>query len=691
MKISTFWLLSYLDPQVDHDALMDAFPKIGLEIEESTPLVDGGFFADLNVLANRPDCLGMIGIAREVAAHMNLKLKLPSELIREAASGGSAPFTVEIRNPEFCPRYAAHAIANVKVGPSPKWLSDALISVGQRSISNVVDITNFVMLEYGEPLHAFDFDRVDGKKIIVRTLEANETLDLLGGKTIDAGKPDANPTLVICDASKPLALAGIMGGKSSETREATTNILLEAAHFNPENIRKTRKRVDLSTESSYRFERGVDPNFTLEHALARATSLICELAGGTVGEKVDVHPTKREPKIFSLSSQRVTDYLGAAVNDATIRSSLTKLDMEVDDKLSVTVPTWRFDVTDPVVLIEDVARSIGYDTFPTAPTSQTPTLGKRGGVDTLRDSIANYLSAVGFFETKSPALVLAEETEKLDAPRSHVSIVRLKNPMTKDHGVLRTRLLPSLVRVAERNFRHGAVATRFYEIDKVYSRDQATESIDVPGAIESFLIAGIAGGQSSEYDWTGRNSSITFFDLKGAVEDILELSGTIAQFEPAERLGYSKDATAAIVIDGQPIGFIGEVDKNVIDVGKTSFKLFGFELELSPLLKGFSRVAAHSTIARTPSSVRDLAFVVKANETYSELQKVIRDSAGKELESLTLIDIYRGAPVPAGHQSLAIRLTFRAMDRTLTAEEVQSQVDRVVAMMKEKFGATLRA
>ncbi|MBC8109406.1 MAG: phenylalanine--tRNA ligase subunit beta [Anaerolineae bacterium] len=690
MLITTPWLLQYLDAPITHDALMEAFPKVGLEIEESKPLNPGaGFKVDLNVLANRPDCLGIIGVAREIAAHFDIKLKYPKFDEAIAKSAGAAPVQIEIRDPDLCPRYIGRVMTGVKVAPSPKWLQDILISIDQRSINNIVDITNFVMMEFGQPLHAFDFANIGGKIIVVRRMQPGEKLELLGGKTIDAGAANASPTLVIADAEKPVALAGIMGGKLSETRDSSAEILMEAAHFDPPTIRKTAKRIDVSTESSYRFERGCDPNCMLEGAMNRACSLIAELAGGKpAGASVDAYPNRKEPRVFKLTSQRVSSYLGADVDANTIKSSLTKLQMTVADDLTVTVPTWRIDAVDPVVLIEDVARLVGYDTLPMRPTMQTPTLGKRSEMDQLRQELARYLSSVGYLESRTPSLDAPEAVDPMiDDPAK--STVRLKNPMTREASVMRTSLLPSLVRVAEGNTRRGATTTRFFEQDKVYRK--RPNAANEPGAIESWRASGVAGGLLNESDWSGRNPQIGFFDVKGVLEDILEIAGARdAVFESSPRAGFTNDTSAAIKSAGQTLGHIGQIDSKVIPTGKMTFPLFGFELDVAALLTTHATVAAYKQLARTPEVWRDLAIVVKADESYANIDRAIRESAGATLESMRLVDLYRGKQIATDEKSLAFRLVFRDPTRTLTAEEVNAQVDRIVAALKQQFNATLR-
>jgi phenylalanyl-tRNA synthetase beta chain len=690
MLITTPWLLQYLSSSVAHDALMEAFPRIGLEIEESHKLEGTeGYVADINVLANRPDMLGIIGIAREVAAHFDLKLKYPTFNEAVANAAGPSPLSVQIEAPDLCPRYVGRVMTGVKVARSPKWLQELLTSIGQRPISNVVDITNFVMLEWGQPLHAFDFANVRGKQIIVRRMRPDEKMELLGGKTIDAGKP-GQPTLVIADATGPVALAGIMGGKDSETRDSSTEILVEAANFDAPTIRRTRKRIDVSTESSFRFERGVDPNRTLDGAMTRACSLIAELCGGKpVGGAVDAYPSRLEPKVYSLAPSRVSSNLGTDVDAPTIKRSLEKLEMQVTDDLKVTVPTWRIDATDVVVLTEDVARLVGYDNLSMRPTTQAPTPGRRSALDQLRFELSSYLSSVGYLESRTPSLDLPEQVDALQSAASSPQ-VKLVNPMSREHAVMRTSLLPSLVRVAEGNVRRGTKTVRAYEMDRVYHLPADKKT----GAVERWMLGAVAGGMLNEYDWTGRNSAINFYDVKGSVEDVLDVVGARnARFEPTTRAGFTDDACAAIVVEGStdPLGYVGELDRRAIPMDRIDFKLFGFELDLAALLRTHAGVARYKPLARMPAAPRDLAIVVKKDQPYQPIERTIREQAGPALEWVRLIDVYEGKQVPPGYKSLAFRMLFRAPDRTLTAEEVQTTVDQLVRTLADQFAATLRA
>jgi len=646
------------------------------------------YLVDVSVLPNRPDCLGFIGIAREVAALLGLKLRYPSvaSLARESAA---APVPVELREPALCDRYSCQLIRGVKVKPSPHWLKSRLLAIGARPINNVVDVTNYVLYEWGQPLHAFDYDKLKGGAIVVRRMAAGETLELLSKKVIDGkGTP-----LVIADGQRPVALAGVMGGRETETRHDTVNVLLESAHFDPVNIRETVKKVDIGvttrgTASSYRFERGTDANTMLAGALERAAVLIVELAGGRlIGPAVDKYPVNKEPRTFRLTSEQVGSYLGMPVGEGTIKSSLRRLEMECDDQLNVKVPTWRVDANDPVVLIEDVARQIGYDKIPQQPTPATPTIGVLCLLDRLRQAVARNLVASGFLEARSPSLEAPDAGVKFGS-YANGEPIRVANPLNQDLSVVRGSLLPGLVSSVERNLRRGVTTLRLFEVDRVFWRDGNTP-------MSRWMVAGAAGGAAEEFAWRTGEFKLDFYDVKGDVENLLESVGVRnIHFRPLSAKPYMPGAAAEIVADETVIGRVGELMKGAVDTGIMSMQHFAFELELEALATWFERVPGAQLLVRTPAVTRDLAFVVSGDAVYAEIEAEIRRAAGPELESLQLMDLYKGAQIPAGHKSLAFHMVLRDAGRakagTLTADDASAIVGRVVAGLHDKFGAELR-
>lgn len=656
------------------------------------------YLVELNVLPNRPDFLGLIGIAREVAAILGLKLICPPLL--RAPSSGPARFEVELRDPQLCPRYVGSLIEGVRVGPSPAWMKAKLLLAGMRPINNLVDITNYVLYEWGQPLHAFDFRQLRGQRIVVRKMAPNESLELLTGKVVSGKQTAANasPLLVIADAERPVALAGVMGGRASQTTEQTAEILLEAAHFDSVNIRHTVRQVDLGMEargtaSSYRFERGTDPNWVLEGAVGRALQLIHELAGGTpVGPLVDRYPEPRRPREFLLSAPRTSAYLGMPVDEATIRNCLERLDMEcLTDPagIRVRVPTWRVDVNDAVVLIEDVARMVGYEKIPATPQDTAPTQGRASAADRLRLIVATTLVNAGLFEARNASLESAQASSWLGEPAAAVTVA---NAATQEMSVLRRSLLPSLASTVQNNLRRGMPSVRFFEMDRVFEGAGLPQNSSEAGT-GSWKVSGIVGGELQRANWRAARNQHDFFTLKGVVEDLLDAVGARdVSFQAVSQSPYSEGTATRIVRDGtQEIGFLGEIDSRVIVIERLPFRLFAFELDLNRLEEAYGTLPSYRPLPRQPAVTRDLALVMSLSVVYGRLLESIRESAGPTLETLRLVDQYQGPQVPPGHQSLAFHLVFRDSERTLTSEEAAETMERIVSTVKERWGAELRA
>ena len=644
----------------------------------------------------------MIGIAREVAALLRLELRYP-DTFSSADAGAPLPVTIDIREPELCPRYMCGLVRDVKVAPSPAWLKARLLLAGMRPINNVVDITNYVLYEWGQPLHAFDFQKITGPRIVVRRMAEGETLELLSGAVVGArgqtgGKPFSQPPLVIADALRPMALAGIMGGRFAETADTTTEVLVEAAHFDPVLIRQTVQQVDLGMESrgtaaSYRFERGTDPNLMLEGALRRAIQLIVEVAGGTSqGPVLDQYPRRQQRRVFRVSAARTSAYLGTPVETATINDSLTRLSMECsgnDRELEVKVPTWRTDVNDPVVLIEDVARMVGYDQIPIAPQPSMPSVGLRTMTDRLRQIVSEHLVSAGFYECRNPSL----ESPKMSGWFGDASdSITLSNWATREMSVLRRTLVSGLAATVQTNIRRGAQSVWFFEVDRLFGRG-GPEADDSGAMTGRWHVAGIAGGQLQRSNWRSDGTQVDFFTLKGTVEDLLEIIGARdAVFQPTDRQPYvAGTATEVSLKNKRSIGFLGEVYPKLVEFERVPFRVFAFELDLESLEDAFKTLPVYHQLLRQPAVARDLAVVVKISVPYADLVDTIRSTAGPWLELIRLVDQYQGSQVPPGHQSLAFHMLFRDHERTLTAEEVAETMDRIVTVLKDRFGAELRA
>jgi len=648
---------------------------------------------DVKVLANRADWMGLLGVAREVAAFRRAMLKLPEAPKFRFDASVEPTVRVTVEQPELCPRYMCGLIRGVRVGPSPPWLASRLTSLGLTTRNNIVDITNFVLREWGQPLHAFDYAQLAGGEIVVRKMRPDETLGLLDGERI-SGKQQP---LIIADGERPVALAGIKGGLETGTTEETVDVLLEAAYFEPISIRRNVRRLTVDpddpnrrlrpTDSSRRFERGTDPNFMLEGAFRRACSLIVELAGGEIAEPpVDIYPQPIAPRTIELTAERASSFLGTEVDASTIKEGLERLDMKVEDG-KVEVPTWRVDATHPVVLIEDVARLIGYDNIvPTA--SDTPaTLGKRCPADLLRDELSRAMAGEGFLECRNPPLVPTAALAAFSTDQGRGPI-RMLNPMA-EFEVLRTTLLPGLMTVAEASAGPDVESFRFFEVDRVF---RPTEE-PISEAVESWSLGGLLGGMTDSVTWAGNRRPIDFYHAKGVVENLLDLIGAgEADYLPAEQPGFVAGQTAEVRIEGQPAGFVGALDPQALGKTKIRAALFGFDLNLNRLLPHFERLKMAERLPTKPPVTRDLAVVVRSAVPFGQLAASICTAAGEILERVACLDLYEGKQVPAGHKSLAVSLHFRDPQdrRTLESDEVDAAVERIVAELKQQFDAELR-
>ena len=631
----------------------------------------------MKVYPNRPDCLGLIGIARELAALLGLKLVLPEA--PQPASFSDAVMPVKVMDRLACTRYTCQVISGVRVGKSGPWLASRLLATGSRPINNVVDITNFVMKEWGQPLHAFDLQNVR-ERVVVRRFKKGESLRLLDGRTVDGAE---ELPLAIADAKAPMALAGIMGGEFSGISDETTSVLLEAAHFEPTNIRMTSRRLGVSSDSSYRFERGLDPNETLEGARNRATALLFSDAGAqSAGPVTDVYPKRAKRAVFSLPAERVSGYLGIPVTREQVYESLTRLGYECSENLKrIQVPTRRVDATDPVVLIEDVARVIGYEAITAAPSAEIPTAGVSTQLDAARHTVRGLLVGNGFLELRGVPLEPLEGEGEFSQLAGD-SVV-LQNPLNTDLARLRRSLVPFLVKTAALNARRRATTFRYFEIDKIFSRAAAE-------AVEHWALGILLGGAANDADWSTRRET-DFFDLKGVVESVLEsLRVAGAVFEGAAVEGYAPGTVARVVIGGESVGVIGQIAPALLAAHRIQTAVFAAELFLGKIVAAQRPTAGYEALPRFPGVYRDLSFVVKKDVAYAAIEQAIRAAAGPYLESVDCIDVFAGKSIDKDSRSMAVSMAFRAADRTLSSEEVAGAVEQVIARLAQSLGAELR-
>jgi len=665
-----------------HEGIMVLPPEAPL----GEPLADflADIVLDLEVTPNRPDLLSVIGVAREVAALTNQTVTLPDVEYEEPGSPIEERVSVTINDPDLCPRYCASLISGIKIGESPEWLKQRLLACGMRPINNIVDATNYVMLEYGQPLHGFDFDRINGGKIIVRRAAGGEVIITLDDVE---RKLDSN-TLVITDSRQAVAIAGVMGGANSEVSEGTTSILLEAASFNPASIHYTSHGLRLVSEANMRFERSIRAELT-EPALKRATQLIIQLAGGKAAKGIiDVYPGRQEQKKIGLRAKEVERLLGVKISTEKIKDTLTSLGFEVEKttgkaEILVTSPYWRSDINIEADLLEEVARIIGYDAIPTTMLSSSLPQQNPEPVLGFKSKMKQMLAGYGFQEIIGYSLTSLEMLEKaLDCAPLETQPIRMANAMTADQEYLRTSLRGNLLTALAANLRHEEGAIRLFEQGRVY----LARNNDLPNEPE--YLCGIISAEI-EKSWPNQAQHFDFFTIKGVVESLLAKLGIGVNFEESGDSGLYPGRQAAVVIDEDEIGVVGELNPKVAEAFDISKPVYIFEINLSKLLPHTIGHEFYQPIARFPAVMRDIALVVDENISHRQVLDVITDFP--LVEKVTLFDVYTGKQVPVGKKSLAYRLSFQSKESTLTDKQVDKVQQQILRKLAGRLGASLRS
>jgi phenylalanyl-tRNA synthetase beta chain len=647
------------------------------------PLADylGDAVLDLEVTPNRPDCLSVLGIAREAAALTGQDVRLPSSTYDEAGPEIDKHVSVEIADPDLCRRYCASLIEDVKIGPSPAWMQRRLTACGMRPINNIVDITNYVMLEYGQPLHAFDFRRIGGAKIVVRRARAGEKLTSLDG----VDRELSPEMLVIADQAIPVAIAGVMGGADSEVTEVTTSVLLESANFSQVSIRRTSSGLKLRSEASMRFERGISPELTVP-ALRRATQLIIQIAGGTAAKGIaDAYPGKREAKIIQLRTSSVRKLLGLELSQEQIINILTSLGFQCAQKDSaetaVTVPYWRMDVNQSADLAEEVARIMGYAAIPTTMlSSELPQQQVNTGL-AFREQLRDLMVAAGFQEVITYSLT---SQEKLAKAASGENAIRVANPLSTEFEYLRTSLRPGLLSTLAANQKYEEGGIRLFEIGRVF----LGRGNDLPDERE--VLGGVISGPRGALSWLGEKGQSDFFDAKGTVESVLSRLGIEADYEASSEEKLRPGRVARVVVGQAAVGIIGELHPKVAE----SFDLLPqpvalFELDIERLLSTMKEKRGYHPLSRFPRSVRDIAVLVDVQVPAKKMQEIVRSVS--LVSQVSLFDLYSGKQVPAGKKSVAFRIAYQSDARTLTEEELEAAENEILSRLAKDVGATRRA
>jgi len=645
---------------------------------------------DVDIPPNRSDCTGILGITREVAAMVGAPLKEPAADLVEAGKPASSLTSVEVLDAAGCPRYVARIIEGVKVGPSPAWLCERLESVGQRPINNVVDATNFAMLELGHPVHAFDYEALNGRRIVVRRAAAGEELVTLDGVSRKLGPGH----LVIADAVRPVALAGVMGGAGSEVTAGTTTVLLECACFDPVTVRRGARSLGIRTEASWRFERGVDPG-GMDRVAARVSALIASLAGGQVAPgAVDAGAGLPAPAPVTLRMSSVRRVLGGGVSAADAARHLTALGFGVKqdgDELRVAVPTFRRDIELEADLVEEVARSHGYGNV--APT--VPFRGLEERYETRDASIARIRDAMvglGFYEVLTSSFVNPAVLERIGVDSGFAP--RLTNPINRDLPLLRPSALPGLLDVVRTNASVGEKDLRVFEIAKVFVRQPSAAGGAGDGGplTESWRLAGAMTGQAARPSWGGQARAADFFDGKGVLWALGEALGVDSlDMRCYDGRPLLDPAMGARLLVGQgDAGAFGMVARQVLKAWDLEDPAFVFELVLDELGRACTLVGAHEPLPRYPKVRRDIALVLDDAAPSADVLSAVRGCGEALLVSAEVFDLYRGSQLPQGKKSLGLSLTYMSRERTLTDAEVDQAHGRVVSRLLTQFGATLR-
>jgi phenylalanyl-tRNA synthetase beta chain len=677
MKISLEWLEQYLPGaarEVGADRAADALMNGGLPVE-SIERVGEDAVLDVEVTSNRADCLSHVGVARELGALVGRAAKGVTPAVAEAATPAGGVTSVEVRDGALCPYYSARVIRGVKVGPSPAWMVRRLEAVGLRSINNVVDVTNYVLMELGQPLHAFDLDRLEGGRIVVRRAAQGEKLVSIDGKTREL----TADMLVIADAARPVALAGVMGGRDSEVSAGTVNVLLESARFDPLSVRKTSRALALRSDSSYRFERGIDPALA-DLASLRAAQLIVETAGGEVlggaavaGAEGSGLGVRGSGKKLALRLAKVRSVLGIDVPAAEAVDALARLGFAPvlkGEAIDCTVPSWRQDVSIEVDLVEEVARLVGYGRIPVKETIEvrvTPPQEDLRAIDQVRQAMV----AAGYHEALTFSWVDDDLRDDFK-PAEAKGLLRAEESVRKDDAWLRPSTLPGLLEAVRRNETVGNPRPRLFEIGSTFW-------VDERGGVDERRRLGVVG-------------SADYREVRGAVEALLESldAGKDVSVVPDARAGFSPAACGRVEWGGRAVGYIGKVDRAVADKLGLREQPVAAELELEPLIAGVQWLPQVKELAKYPAVKRDLSLVVAERVRYEEIASLVRELKLPNLEGVEYVTTYRGKQVGEGNKSVTVELVFRSEAGTLTGEEVEGSVQRVVGAAKERVGATLR-
>jgi len=674
----------------DHTGIMILSPDLAPGTLVSTALSLPDWVFDLDLTPNRPDCACVVGVAREIAAVTEKTLKWPEIDLAETGPPINKLTSVAIDDPVGCPRYTAGVINDIEMGPSPFWMRYRLYQSGIRSINNIVDVTNYVMLELGQPLHAFDYDRLRENRIVVRQAHEGEVFATLDGKSHTVN----SKTLMICDGERAVALAGIMGGLNSEIFEGTKSVLMESAFFDPMCIRRTSKRFGLSTEASYRFERGDDIG-GVTTALRRSLGLINHLAGGEAAMGfIDNYPTPYSPPIIDLRVDKTNRFLGTRLSKEVMSSHLRALEMKVRDNgeniLRVEPPSFRVDIVREVDLIEEVARLSGFDNIPVTYPKVRPTEKAEEPELVLRNRIKEIMVGLGFSETITFSFVSSASVDILgvDEKSPLRSFVNIVNPLSIEESVLRTSLIPGIMSTIRNNTLIDEKELKVFEWGKVFIREEGKE---LP--LERSFLAALISGPYQQKTWYQDERPADFYDIKGVVEVVLKGLGLEeTSFEKVSgQPGYDSDVLSHIKCCGSHIGQVGRVSKRVLEAYDLENRdTYLFELDIEALSKIIPREKKFRPVTKFPAVYRDISLLVGRGVESSKIIGVIKREGGDLLESVRIFDLYEGNKIDPSEKALAFRICYRSEEKTLDGAEINNLHEKIIDKIRQESGGKLR-
>jgi phenylalanyl-tRNA synthetase beta chain len=645
---------------------------------------------DIGITPNRSDCLSIIGVAREIAALTGQQVRYPEITLSEGKDNIHDMTSVEIVDPDLCPRYTARMIKNVTIKPSPSWMRLRLEAVGLRAINSVVDITNFVMMELGQPLHAFDFRYLEEGRIVVRGSQEGEEFISLDEKS----RILRAATLMICDGVKPVAIAGIMGGLNSEVVDDTETVLLESAYFDPSNIRKSSRSLGMGTDAAFRFERGIDPEGVVR-ALDRAAQLIADLSGGTICKNyIDEYPKKIPTvKNIPLRAHKVNEILGTDIAGNEMKTILERLEMSVTDveggSYHVTPPSFRVDISREIDLTEEIARLYGYDRVPLSLPPITAESEMKNRKEILTNRIRVILNGDGYSEVINYSFSSPESVNILGYTETDRSrrFVRIRNPLTEDMSVMRTGLVYGLLDIMKKNVNVGNFDLKMFEIGKIFI---AREDGELP--VEEERVSALLTGSRYDDRWHFKDVHADFYDLKGCMENLFDELGIHGiQYKCDSKRAFLHPGRSCTIVAGEnEIGILGEVHPDVTKKIDLNPKAIVFDLDLNMLLKLFSEKKAYRDIPKVPSVSRDVAFIVDTTIEGEKIVSIALENKEELLENIGIFDVYVGKGIPEGSKSIAVRFTYRSSSRTLTDSEVSEVHNRIVGSIIDATGAQIR-